>query len=118
MAKQIIKLTESDLHKIVKESVNKILNEVGDTINGYNKLIKLGNRYRDKYGRTTKPEIDNYRINRGKEAVKNKTELGKSIIDFHRRNTKHPDISSLFMKEDLEWDKNGYPTNMPEDVSD
>ena len=27
MAKQIIRLTESDLHKIVKESVKKILNE-------------------------------------------------------------------------------------------
>jgi len=29
--KQIIKLTESDLHRIVKESVNKVLNEgIGD----------------------------------------------------------------------------------------
>ena len=27
MAKKIIRLTESDLHKIIKESVNKILNE-------------------------------------------------------------------------------------------
>ena len=32
--KQIIKLTESDLHKIVKESVNKVLNEVGNTKRG------------------------------------------------------------------------------------
>ena len=29
--KQIIRLTESDLHRIVKESVNKILNEIGNT---------------------------------------------------------------------------------------
>ena len=28
MGKQIIRLTESDLHNIVKESVNKILNEI------------------------------------------------------------------------------------------
>ncbi len=27
MAKQLIRLTESDLHKIIKESVNRILNE-------------------------------------------------------------------------------------------
>ena len=27
MDKKLIRLTESDLHKIVKESVNKILNE-------------------------------------------------------------------------------------------
>ena len=30
----IIRLTESDLHKIVKESVNRILSEIGDTPRG------------------------------------------------------------------------------------
>lgn len=30
MAKQIIRLTESDLHRLVKESVNRILRECGD----------------------------------------------------------------------------------------
>ena len=31
--KKIVKLTESDLHKIVKESVNRVLNEVSiDTL--------------------------------------------------------------------------------------
>ena len=29
--KQKIRLTEGDLHKIIKESVNRILNEIGDT---------------------------------------------------------------------------------------
>ena len=29
--RQKIRLTESDLHKIIKESVNRILNEIGDT---------------------------------------------------------------------------------------
>jgi hypothetical protein len=28
--KKIVRLTESDLHKIVKESVNRIINEAGD----------------------------------------------------------------------------------------
>ena len=28
--KKITKLTESDLHRIVKESVKKVLNEIGD----------------------------------------------------------------------------------------
>ena len=30
MNKKLVKLTESDLHKIVKESVNKVLNEIAD----------------------------------------------------------------------------------------
>jgi len=30
MAKQIIRLTESDLHRLVKESVKRILRECGD----------------------------------------------------------------------------------------
>jgi hypothetical protein len=41
MGKQIIRLTESDLHKIVKESVNKILKEIGDTPNGQRALGAL-----------------------------------------------------------------------------
>ena len=40
MAKKIIRLTESDLHKIVKESVNKIIKEIIDAepyeYDGYN----------------------------------------------------------------------------------
>ena len=34
MNKKLIRLTEGDLHKIVKESVNKILSEIGDTSRG------------------------------------------------------------------------------------
>ena len=41
MNKKIIRLTESDLHKIVKESVNRVLNEIGDTPKGQYMLGKL-----------------------------------------------------------------------------
>ncbi len=41
--KQIIKLTESDLHKIIKESVNKILKEA----NWSNALYDPGDGYHD-----------------------------------------------------------------------
>ena len=34
MNKKLIRLTESDLHRIVRESVNKVLNEIGDTNRG------------------------------------------------------------------------------------
>lgn len=41
MNKRLIRLTESDLHKIVKESVQKILNEIGDTPKGQKALGAL-----------------------------------------------------------------------------
>lgn len=34
MKKQVIRLTEQDLHNIIKESVKKALNEIGDTEKG------------------------------------------------------------------------------------
>ena len=40
--KQIIRLTESDLHRIVKESVRRILNEYGE---GEGSQEKLGTLY-------------------------------------------------------------------------
>ena len=50
--KQIIRLTESDLHRIVKESVNKILSE---GLKGFTYDPSTGEYY-DKYGNT--PEYD------------------------------------------------------------
>jgi formate-dependent nitrite reductase cytochrome c552 subunit len=40
----LIRLTESDLHKIVKEAVNSILTEVGETDSGQDKLARLAAR--------------------------------------------------------------------------
>jgi len=41
---KLIRLTESDLHRIVKESVNRILNEVGETLVGQDLLGGLAGR--------------------------------------------------------------------------
>lgn len=41
MNKKIIRLTESDLHRIIKESVKRVLNEVGDTSKGQHMLGRL-----------------------------------------------------------------------------
>jgi hypothetical protein len=41
MNKKLIRLTEQDLHKIVKESVSKIINEIGDTPKGQRGLGAL-----------------------------------------------------------------------------
>ena len=42
--KRLIRLTESDLHRIVEESVNAILNEVGETDGGQETLGRLAAR--------------------------------------------------------------------------
>ena len=44
MNKKLIRLTESDLHRIVKESVKRIMNEVGETDDGQKMLAKLAAR--------------------------------------------------------------------------
>jgi len=44
MNKKLIRLTESDLHRIVKESVEKILTEIGDTAKGQYMLGRLQGR--------------------------------------------------------------------------
>ena len=44
MNKKLIRLTESDLHRIVKESVHKIINEIGDTPKGQDALGQVYGR--------------------------------------------------------------------------
>lgn len=44
MNKKLIRLTEADLHRVIKESVNKILCEIGDTQRGQWTLGRLKNR--------------------------------------------------------------------------
>jgi len=44
MNKKIIRLTESDLHRIAKESVDNLLNEIGDTPKGQYALGRLAYR--------------------------------------------------------------------------
>ena len=59
MGKQIIRLTESDLHRIVKESVNRVLNEIGDTERGQYKLGALARRKQQR-GETFDNDYDGY----------------------------------------------------------
>lgn len=42
--KQVMRLTESDLHKVIKESVKRVLNEIGDTPKGQYALGALASR--------------------------------------------------------------------------
>lgn len=47
--KKLIRLTEADLHRIVRESVNNVLNEIGDTYTGQYQLGRLAARNGDMY---------------------------------------------------------------------
>ena len=57
--KQRIRLTESDLHRIVKEAVNKVLNEIGDTERGQYALGALAKRKQQR-GETFDNNYDGY----------------------------------------------------------
>ena len=53
MNKKLIRLTESDLHRIVKESVNKILTELDWKTYANAARKRYGNAYADNSGRAT-----------------------------------------------------------------
>ena len=106
MNKKLIRLTESDIHKIVKESVNKILNEIGDTYNGYKMLGRLQNKkaYIDNDDNAAE-EVHNYRQN----VLKNNPEFAKKdqeIQDYYsmqdKQNEKNrlnrPEVQSVIKK--------------------
>lgn len=77
MNKKLIRLTEQDLHRIVKESVNRILNEIGETPQGKYMLGRLqkraiqrgdrdlDNRIADRYEQTYSGVKDGYAFNKG-----------------------------------------------------
>ena len=61
MKKKILRLTESDLHKIVKESVNRVLiNEIGDTERGQRMLGRVGGRAYDRGDYDYADEVSDY----------------------------------------------------------
>ena len=62
MNKKLIRLTEGDLHRIVKESVNRVLNEIGDTERGQYALGALAKRKQQR-GETFDNDYDGYDYN-------------------------------------------------------
>ena len=60
MNKKLIRLTEADLHRIVKESVNRILNEIGDTAKGQYMLGRLQGRQMGNGNRQQAMNTQNY----------------------------------------------------------
>ena len=85
-----IRLTESDLHRIIKESVNKILNEVefgGESLHGnnpadWNALYRLRNN------------ISDYHFNQGDKS--------KSIDHLHKSTRNEKNFADVVDRENAE----------------
>ena len=74
--KKKIKLTEAQLHKVLTESVKKILNEIGDTPKGQYMLGRLAGRYtNDRNAATNK--FDWHRAEEGESDVRNFASKGQ-----------------------------------------
>ena len=86
MNKKLIRLTESDLHRIVKESVKKIINEIGDTNRGQYMLGRLAaKKNAANYFNTYAPEIQRRReVGKiGDYAAKHSNSFGQDIAYNH-----------------------------------
>ena len=78
MEKRIIRMTESDLHNLVKESVKRILKEYGDTPEGQKKLGALQAR-----------KVLNADGNTTDELFANQTRNGREIYDYAKGQRSH-----------------------------
>ena len=84
--KKLIRLTENDLHNIVKESVNRVLNEIGNTKKGQRGLGALQAR---KVINADGDTIDDFFDNQSKEGGKiynyaehNRASLGDDTDEY------------------------------------
>ena len=59
--KRTIRLTESDLHRIIKESMTNILNEIGDTKDGQRILGRTAERAHQRAARTSGADARRYK---------------------------------------------------------
>lgn len=92
--KQIIKLTEENLHRIINKCVNEALNEIGDTNNGQFLLGRLAARKHTQ----SSPQFKTASINRKKEKIRKsgtETDSFKNIANYAGKNS-HDDDSFYF----------------------
>lgn len=100
MTKKLIRLTEGDLHRIVKESVTSIISEIGDTRRGQYMLGKL---WRKKYDNELDAANDN-----DEERYSKAYNAAKPIQQYaYKNNRKSIDGSSAFDSGTYaKWDTN------------
>ena len=84
MKKKLIRLTEGDLHRIVKESINAILNEVGETESGQELLGRLAAR-KSFNGDKGYFDVDDYAKEKSRGNLKTRDKYAKA---FHKETDK------------------------------
>ena len=105
--RSVIKLSESDLHNIIKESVQRILNEVGDTYQGQYALGRLAAKKSqakrdyfpdtqvEKYAEKASNGVDNYSNDVFNDGYKNyKIDNGLNIAGDKYKNYKKQNRST------------------------
>ena len=80
--KHRIKLTESDLHRIIKESVRCVLNEIGDTDDGQYILGRMEGRQKNRGDFDAAKNTSNYAL--GQRVSKYKNRTPDNFQDFDR----------------------------------
>ena len=77
--RQIYRITESDLHRIIAESVNTVLNEVGETEDGQYLLGRLAGRKASRGDYNGFSSIEDYAKEKNKGNLKMKNQYAKGF---------------------------------------
>ena len=90
--KRRIRLTEGDLHRIVKESVNRIINEIGDTEQGQRDLgalaaAKFKGKKKGDWGEVAKKASDerDKAVEKAAKSGHNKNEPWSYLKAWHKK---------------------------------
>ena len=83
--KQMIRLTEGQLHRIIDESVRKVINEIGDTKRGSYMLGRLANKNFAASCRDKASDYDCYMNGYGDESAKTYDSFGDGDEGNRRR---------------------------------
>ncbi len=83
--KQSIRLTEGQLHRIIEESVRKVINEIGDTKRGSYMLGRLASKHFDNACRDKASDYDCYMNGYGDENAKTYDSFGDGDEGNRRR---------------------------------
>ena len=102
MSKKLVRLTEGDLHRIIKESVNKVLNEIHGMPSAYDskkadKEIYNMNKMPSNYDRTFNKNLKNDMLGKERDSIENYRNRMYNKFDVNN------DASSLeFKRAELE----------------
>lgn len=86
--RQIYRITESDLHRIIAESVNMVLNEVGETEDGQYLLGRLAGRKASRGDYNGFSSTEDYAKEKNKANLKLKDKFARG---FHYQKDKEKD---------------------------